>query len=242
MARKNNEPPVEEGAPMWIMTFADMVSLLLCFFILLLSFAKNDLNQFKTLMGSIQNAFGVQVKRKEAEFAAFSPTQFERKELDMSQDNQQILGMMLQLKSMLVEDPALKESARITAEKNGLVMRVPSQSLFQPGSATLRPDVSKVLDKVAAILKENTFNLVIRANSDDRLPDTSPFPSNWELTSSRAAATLRHIVEKLEIPPSRIKAVGFADSLPLVPNNTAKNRSVNRRIEFFFHRAESFSW
>ena len=85
--RGGDEPPVEEGLPAWMATFADLVTLLLCFFVLLLSFAQQDANKFKTLAGSIKNAFGIQIKRKTANFAAFSPERYERSDVTLEKED-----------------------------------------------------------------------------------------------------------------------------------------------------------
>ncbi len=241
--KKGDDKPCEEGLPLWMATFGDMMSLLLCFFVLLLSFANQDITKFRTLMGSIQNAFGVQTKRPDAEFAAFSPSRFERKDVELSEDNRVLLGMVLQLKKLVVDDPELKETSEIASDDQGVVMRVPNGLVFEQGKAIIKPDAAKVLDKVIAFLKEHNFDLVVRGHTDDRLASKDPsFPSNWELTSARAGAALHYIIQKGGIQPSRLKAVGYADSQPLVPNTSDANRFMNNRIEFYFHRPNISSW
>jgi chemotaxis protein MotB len=91
-------------------------------------------------------------------------------------------------------------------------------------------------------LREYTFHCVIRGHSDDNPEKGSSYPSNWELSAARAAAVLRYLVEKGEISPLRLKAVGYADTRPMVPNNSQENRVRNRRVEFFFHRPSALSW
>ncbi len=223
-------------------TFADMMSLLLCFFVLLLSFANQDITKFRTLMGSIKDAFGVQVQRKEAEFAAFSPSQFERKDVELSEDNKVLLGMVLQLKKLVVDDPELKKIADITTDDKGVIMRVPNSQLFDPATPRLSKTSDVVLNKVIAFLKEHNFDLVVRGHTDDKDVESTIYPSNWELSSARAGAILRYIITKGEIQASRLKAVGYADSQPIVPNNTQTNRFLNNRTEFYFHRPSTSSW
>ncbi len=254
MARKKKEapppipkkqaeaPPAEEGLPGWMATFADMMSLLLCFFILLLSFANQDISKFRTLMGSIKDAFGVQVKRPEADFAAFSPSQFERKDVELDEQNKMLLGMVLQLKKLIVEDTELKKSTDITTDDQGVIMRVPNSTLFDTGTPRLTKNSDAVLSKVITFLKENNLDLVVRGHSDDQPVDSTAYPSNWELSSARSGALLRHIIAQGEIKPSRLKAVGYADSQPLVPNNTTTNRFINNRTEFYFHKPSANTW
>lgn len=235
-------PPIQEGLPGWMATFADMVTLLLCFFVLLLSFAQQDANKFKTLMGSVKDAFGVQIKRKDAPFAAFSPTRFERKDVALEQEDKAILGMVLELKAIVFEDPELKKSVKVNAEDQGVVMRYPLPLFFADGSAQLKPGAEKKLQAAIRILKERNVNLVVRGHTSDLSTPTATFPSNWELSSARAAALLRSILTVGEVSPTRLKAVGYADSQPLLPNTSDKNRAINSRMELYFHQPQTKSW
>jgi chemotaxis protein MotB len=131
---------------------------------------------------------------------------------------------------------------KITAEDKGAIMRVPNRMLFDPGSARLKEGAGQVLQNAVTILKEHNFDLVVRGHTDDTAVESSAYPTNWELSSSRAAAVLRWLHEQGEISPTRLKAVGYADTQPLVPNNSDANQVLNRRMELFFHRPETQSW
>ncbi|UZP68184.1 OmpA family protein [Desulfovibrio mangrovi] len=240
--RKADEPPKQEGLPEWMATFADMVTLLLCFFVLLLSFAQQDANKFKTLMGSIKNAFGIQIKRPDAEFAAFSPSQFERKDVELKKDDQQILGMVVELKNIVFDDPNLKKTVKVSAEDQGVVMRFPVGTFFAPGSAELKLESAPLLDGAIKILKERNVNLVVRGHTNDIAPPAGMYPTNWELSSARAAALLREIMSRGDLSASRLKAVGYADSQPLLPNTSDPNRETNNRMELYLHKPEVKSW
>ncbi|MCG8531174.1 MAG: OmpA family protein [Desulfovibrionales bacterium] len=240
--RGNSEPPAEEGLPLWMATFADLVTLLLCFFVLMLSFAQQDANKFKTLAGSIKNAFGIQVKRKEASFAAFSPEKYERDDVQLEKDDEVILGMLLELKNYTLTDPELKKVATITTDGKGLVIRIPVNSFFTPGSASLITGSEKLLDGAINILKQHTVNMVLRGHTTNAPEGSEKFPSNWELSSARAAALLRATMERSKLPPTRLKAVGYAGSRPLLPNTTEENQKLNNRMEFYIHRPKDASW
>ncbi|AGW12044.1 OmpA family protein [Megalodesulfovibrio gigas] len=249
MAKPKNCPPpkkcaeqeCEEGLPPWLATFADLATNMLCFFVLLLSFAQMDVQKFKDMIGSIKEAFGVQTRRPDAPYSAFSPSKLERKEVKMTQDDRAMLGMVVQLNTLL-DDDDLKKSTKVTTDDVGVIMRVDNDALFEPGTATLKPGADKALAKVIAILKEHNYDLVVRGHTDDRPTSNNLYPSNWELSSARAATALRSIIEKGDIRSSRLKAVGYADSQPLLPNNSDENRQTNRRTEFFFHRPGDRSW
>lgn len=239
---KQIEKPKDEGLPPWMATFADLVTLLMCFFVLLLSFANQDLANFRTLMGSIRDAFGVQTERPEATFAAYSPTRLEKKGVKLNQDQKVVLDLTMQLRALMEEDSELKRSTGVTAEREGVLVRVETAFLFKPGQAELGSKAPEMLGKVLKILKEYNFNCVIRGHTDDREEKSSQYPSNWELSAARAAATLRWMVEKGGIDPRRLKAVGYAGTRPLVPNDREKDRARNRRVEFLLHRPEADSW
>ena len=227
--KKPDEPPVEEGLPIWMATFADMVTLLLCFFVLLLSFANQDITKFRTMMGSIKDAFGIQVERKEAEFAAFSPSKYERKDMELSQENKAVLGMVLQLKS-ITEELELQKSLKISTDDQGVIMRVRNDFMFDPGSAKLKTGALKVLDSAIKILKNHNFNLVIRGHTNDLPVKSKIYPSNWELSSARAHAVLHYVREKFGTPPERIMAVGCGEYHPIGDNTTEMGRAKNRRV------------
>ncbi len=240
--KKNTGPPAEEGAPGWMVTFADLMSLLLTFFILVLSFANMDIVRFRDMLGSIQQAFGVQVKRRDADYVAFSPTQFERKDIEISRENEQILSMVVQLRTILQDDETLQKSSGVEADDQGLVLRVDNATLFNPGSAELRPEAKQALDAVIRILRDYNMNLVIRGHTDDVPFRSAQYPSNWELSAARSAAALRYILEYGGFSPTRLRAVGYAGSRPLVPNNTEENRKRNNRVEFYYHSPDTVSW
>lgn len=239
---KNTGPPAEEGAPGWIVTFADLMSLLLTFFILVLSFANMDIVRFRDMLGSIQDAFGVQVKRQDADYVAFSPTQFERKDIEISQENEQILSMVVQLRTILQDDETLQKSSGVEADDQGLVLRMDNAMLFAPGSAELKREAKGALDAAIKILRDYNMNLVIRGHTDDVPFRSAQYPSNWELSAARAAAALRYILEYGGFSPIRLRAVGYAGSRPLVPNNTEENRKRNNRVEFYYHSPDTVSW
>ncbi len=232
--KRCDDQECEEGAPAWLATFADLMSLLLTFFVLLLSFANMDIQKFQDMMGSVKDAFGVQVKRKQDTYIAFSPSRYERDDIPMNQQNREVMGLNMAMQSALQNDETLKKNVDLKPDDSGLLMRISSGVMFKPGSAVLTKEAIPVLDKVIKIMTDHNFDLVVRGHTDDILTSPTTYPSNWELSSARAAAAVRYILENSSISPFRLKAVGYADTRPLVPNTTEANRKMNRRVEFYF--------
>lgn len=235
-------PPPEEGLPPWLATFADLVTLLMCFFVLLLSFANQDAAKFRTLMGSIKDAFGVQTERPEATFAAYSPTRLEKKGVNLNQEQKVVLDLTMQLRALVEQDNELKRSTGVSAEREGVMVRVEAAYLFKAGEAILSPEAPKLLANVLKVLHEYNFDCVISGHTADVDTGAGIYPSNWELSAARAVSALRYLVEQGNIDPRRLKAVGYAGTRPLVPNDKDVDRDRNRRVEFLFHRPETETW
>lgn len=245
MVKQSNKAPQkkgEEGLPAWVATFGDLMSLMLTFFVLMLSFANMDIQKYQDMMGSIKDAFGVQVKRKQADYVAFSPSKMERKDVQLDKENRVLLGMVMRLKALIKDDQELRRNVDISPDDQGVLVRVDNSFLFDPGSAKLKNEAKRALSKIIQTLKERNFDLVIRGHTDNTPLDSDVYPSNWELSASRAAAALRYVAKKGDIPTTRLKAVGYADTRPLVPNTSPSNRARNRRVEFYFHRPEVKGW
>lgn len=228
---QSDPPKPEEGIPPWMATFADMVTLLLCFFVLLLSFTNQDVANFKTMMGSIQEAMGVQKDDPGAFSAPYADTTF--KERKSVQDNREIVELGARIKKS-IRSRDLTKMGRVSSDKSGVMLRLGNQAMFAKGTARLTPSAKKGLQVVIDAMENSDFNLIIRGHTDGDLPGSSLYSSNWDLSAARAARCLRYILENSSIPPGRMKAVGYADAKPILPSTSEENRRINRRVEFFY--------
>jgi len=237
--------PIEVGLPPWMATFGDMVTLLLCFFVLLLSFAEQSETKYRDALGSIKGAFGATEVRAVSDQMAQFDTSKKAKELAarISHDERLLLGVVMRIKSMIEdEDVKLQEGTGVTADRDGVVFSANSAALFQPNSAALTSESTKILDKVIEVLKDYKLNIVVRGHTDDRPVSSKKYPSNWELSAARSAMALDYIINEGGIEINRAKAVGYADTRPLVPNDSAANRLKNQRVEFYLHMPQRDAW
>ncbi|MCJ2163814.1 MULTISPECIES: flagellar motor protein MotB [unclassified Pseudodesulfovibrio] len=243
--KPSEDPPGDEGLPPWMATFADMVTLLLCFFVLLLSFAEQSEEKYRDALGSLKGAFGVREVRAVSEDMAQFNTSATVKELaaSISHDERLLLGVVMRLKSLLEEvDVKMMEGAGVSADRDGVVFSASSAALFYPGTADLKPEASELLDRVIKVLKDYKLNIVVRGHTDDTHISTKKYPSNWELSASRAAVALDYIINQGGIEINRAKAVGYADTRPSVPNDSEENRLKNQRVEFYLHMPQRDAW
>ena len=221
----------------WKVAYADFVTAMMALFLLLWLTMALKPQQKEVISAMFQDQ---ELPTKKAEIASM-PTYVAKDavqgapQFKLSQDEQLRYDVALMIKQIMSQSPEVKQNSGVSSDKFGVLLHVNNAVMFQPGSATLKPEGLKVLDEVTEVLKKHKMNLVVRGHTDDTEATSSLYPSKWELSAARAAAGARYIIEKGGIQSNRVKAVGYADSVPLVPNTSDQNRAINRRVEFFYH-------
>ncbi len=243
-----------EGLPAWVMTFADLMSLLMCFFVLLLSFSEMDAQKFKQMAGSVKRAFGVQrvIPAEDIPMGTsiiaqeFSPG--EPKPTPIKVIQQQTIEQIRQDPSVLqpvnhqvaeTAEKFVEELGReieqglleIEIEDTSLLVRISEKGSFGSGSAKLQRAFAPVLSKIARVLDQSPGKIIVSGHTDDIPIRTRQYPSNWVLSASRAASVVHYITRHGLRDHQRIQIRAYADTRPLVPNNSPANRAKNRRIE-----------
>jgi chemotaxis protein MotB len=219
--KKNGVP----GAPAWMTTYSDMVTLLLTFFVLLLSMAEMDKVKFDQAVGSLRGAFGIVqgTPNQDPKSNVIIP-RFDSIPYDMLQ---RVYKQVL----MNIEKLELDRDIEVAMDRGAMVLRVTEKILFDPGSTSLKNEAGPVLLKVAELVLPLPFEIRIEGHSDNT-PYIEPGQTNWDLSAQRAIAVLKYFAEGKLLPLDRLSAVGYGDQRPLVPNDSIKNRSLNRRVEF----------
>ena len=203
------------GVEPWMATFADMVTLLMVFFVLFYSVEKDNTEKFKSAIDMMVEEDGPDGLAKIM------------KVMDSTE-------VMQNLKEM--RDATKAAEAEETVEDR-IVLRVPGLNLFKKGGAKLTSAARPVLNEIVKIIKTKGKNhkIFIQGHTDDLPIHTAKFESNWELSAVRATAVLRYFFDK-GIDPEKLTATGYADTFPMVPNNTKEGRAKNRRIEFILEK------
>jgi len=242
-------PPA--GVPAYMATLADLFSLLLTFFILLLSFSTMDIVKFRALAESLQEALGKTSYSAEGIFMNNNnPIDFETlgrnsptsMNLEGSAQHQIVVKEITENESLakdiakVVAEAGLQDTVTVKASSRGVLMQVQGQVFFDPGTARLKAVSAPFLDEVARIIASSEHSVSIEGHTDDTPINTAAFPSNWELSTARAISTLRYLVDSNGISADRLSSAGFADTRPLVPNDTAEHQRQNRRVEFVMFR------
>ncbi|UCE71290.1 MAG: OmpA family protein [Nitrospiraceae bacterium] len=240
MARK--EKAEAAGAPAWMATFADMMSLLLTFFVLLLSFAEMDVDRFKDALGSIQAALGAGVlAQKNGMFEkSGSPTTFDITPLAppgglsagaVRNNNDQVMMDV----ERLINERGLRHDVTVENSRRGVILKVQGRMFFSVGTADLKTESHVLLDKIADLMNKFPHNVAIEGHTDNVPVSGGRYSSNWELSSARAVSTLEYLKDNHNIDVKRIHVGGFADTRPVATNYTEEGKAKNRRIEFVFY-------
>ncbi|RAU19659.1 flagellar motor protein [Nitrincola tibetensis] len=252
----------ENDGPGWITTFADLMTLLLVFFVLLFSISSIEMESFEETARSISLALSREGSSNSLiELEVSAPDTSQIPEIDhpvinrSSEDS--FLADQVRFQQALLEaanaelseiatdlNTALNRSdmgswVEIGTPRDGkLNLRVNGAIMFETGSANIRRSMMPVLDSVLEIALMNPgFKLEIQGHTDNTPINTEQFPSNWELSAVRATTVLRFLVEG-GLAPIRVTATGYGDTLPLVPNDSELNQAMNRRIEFVLEKIE----
>jgi chemotaxis protein MotB len=300
-------PP--KGAPAWVMTFADLMSLLMCFFVLLLSFSEMDVQKFKQIAGSMEKAFGVQrtIKANESpkgvsiiaqEFSPGKPqptpvseirqtTSIETpnlellktkekgksKEVATEEDEkerrakeigeglvqaaqqaaeseasaaditeaiaeaivkakqQRLSEQYAMLLNQQLETEVSEGLISVETKDESIIIRIKEKGSFGSGEATLKDGFYTTMERITEEIANTPGRVTISGHTDNIPINTYRFRSNWELSASRAVSVLDFMISSKLLDPSNLEVNGFADTQPLVPNDTPENRATNRRIE-----------
>ncbi len=244
------------GAPRWMTTFADLSTLLLTFFVLLLSMAQTDIQEFKAVLGSIKDAFGVQTEAAgmyqpivpEKAAPAVNSVREDLRNADYVNSlrgepaaasegtKQEVLREEAQRRAeeairAAIERTGAGDQMEVISGKRGIRIRVKGALLFEGGEAELTARAQPFLDDLVLVLDKFPYHLLVEGHTDSQPISTPRFPSNWELSGARASAVLRYLLY-CGIPASRLASVGLADNYPLASNDTPDGRMANRRVEF----------
>lgn len=230
MARRKRAHAAGHGnSERWLLTYADMITLLLALFIILFSISSISKVKFKALAHDVSGGFG-------ASDADNRPAPVEK---NAAQDTESLRELAAALHKY-VRERNLSKKVDVHIEKRGVVVSLRTDSaMFESGSAILAPRAGDVIHALAGFLLtpgNRQRALKIEGNTDDVPIATALYPTNWELSTSRAVAVTRHLSEYDGIAPDRLSAIGLAEWHPIAPNLTDADRLLNRRVDIVVMR------
>ncbi|CAM3909654.1 flagellar motor protein MotB [Vreelandella rituensis] len=260
MSQKNSKIPA------WMVTYADLMTLLLCFFVLLLSFAEIDAEKFRRIAGELSKAFGVQrdipaeqiPMGTSAVFDQFSPATPDRTLLEQIRQRtmeespqleslrnildarlqQQVRAVAQQVEDLL-KDSIEEGVTQVEVDRQRVVIRIQEKGTFVSGSASVTNEFEALLLDMSEVFKGLPGTIAIDGHTDNIPISTRRFQSNWDLSAMRAASVANVLLLNEELSPERLVVQGFADTQPRASNATGQGRARNRRVEITIDLSEA---
>lgn len=238
---KKKCPDCPTCMPEWLAAFGDLMSLLLCFFVLLLSMSSMDAKKVSEAIGSLSGAMSVLeggIQSEVSKKLQQSATPIEAQD-ETAEEVNRVASAVAELNEMTQEGKG--PAVTLEEAQDGFVIELPAALLFKPGSAAIQNDDALLfLKRVALIVGElpNDTKVSVQGHTDNQQPDPkSPYKDNWELSSARAISVLQELLLD-GVDPKRISASGFGEHSPKATNINESGREKNRRVELRFYGAK----
>lgn len=218
----------------WLTTFNDLATLLMVFFVLLFSMSVIDVKKIKEFQSSLQSGLGVMHAGQKASVAVVDARH--RQGAPSAGDGSNPEHSVQQQRSVRKLENSIDQLNELdgvsaTYEQRGIAITLEEDFLFAIGSARVIPSSYRQLNRVARVIRRTQHPVRIEGHTDDIPIQSRQFPSNWELSVTRAVRVLRYFIEKGAIAPHRLSAVGYGAVKPIVNNDSPVNRARNRRVE-----------
>ncbi len=209
----------------WLLTYADLITLLLAFFIIMFSMSHLDAKRFGKISRALSGVLSGETRDplRQPEFddlEGSGPLKISR---------QRVMMRSLELKAFEQGLDNKKFETEIT--ERGLVIHIMESALFKPGGSKLSNGALRILDLVASEIDSIPNHIRVEGHTDNSPISTGRFPSNWELSSVRATEVVRYFINAHGISGKRVSALGYGQFRPIRPNNTIENRAKNRRVD-----------
>ena len=223
--RRSGTPPSRSGHDRWLISYADLVTLLLALFTTLYAASTIDAQKLGPLSSSIREALHTSPAAAVpgAAPAVVAP-------VTVVAGEPQREDLQVRLAQDLAE--ALEtDRIRMHRDARGLILSLPEEAAFAVASSDMSGEARGMIDRIAAAVAPTPNAIRIEGHTDDVPIRTSKYQSNWELSTARASAVVEHLVTTGGLAPERLSAAGYGEFHPRVPNDSPANRAANRRID-----------
>ncbi len=234
--RRRRREEEQENHERWLLTYADLITLLLAFFIMMYTLSKQDAQKYEEVSAYLRAIFtgGTAILRT-GNAAASGPAV----NVNITPTEASNAEIMRQLEEEIQSVTPLEEMKRnfsIFVDDRGIVVRALDKEYFDEGKADLKERAKNTIRRIIPILKKVNRGVRIEGHTDNVPISTQEFKSNWELSVRRATEVVRYIIEWGGFPPELLSAAGYAEYRPLTENTSPENRAMNRRIEIIIEK------
>jgi chemotaxis protein MotB len=211
-----------ENSERWLLTYADLITLLLGLFVILYAMSKIDAGKYAEIVNALGGAFGsskgVMAGNNGVMGSQIPPIANERQKI--AQDIREALH--LETKKLPIA---------ISSSERGITVHIMDELLFASGSADIKESSTPALDSLARVLREIPNDVRVEGHTDNVPISSAAYPSNWHLSVARAVSIAYYLIQTHSLNPEKVSAVGYAEYQPLVPNDSDGHRAQNRRVD-----------
>jgi chemotaxis protein MotB len=215
-----------ENLERWLVSYADFITLLFAFFVMLYAISSLNTGKFRVLSNAIVATF--QHKKEISHKHIVIPKD---NKVSSGKATPQVQTILFRTMQLLVQKSSQRGDMKVVETKEGIVLRIQSRLLFRTGHARVRTEAVPVLKQIAGVLAKSDRELRVRGYTDNQPIRTARYPNNWALSTMRAVNVLTRLIQYGSIDPERIGAAGFGKYRPIASNLTAQGREENRRVE-----------
>jgi chemotaxis protein MotB len=205
----------------WLVSYADFITLLFAFFVVLFAASTVDEKKMRSFAAGFENYMDHSGEGDVSQLPGTLHSDLSVKEVQTSFEQLEA-DLWPEIESGKIE---------LSKEPRGLVMSLSESALFPPGEASLQARSIPIMRKVGVSLSRLPGQIRLEGHTDDSPIRTRLYPSNWQLSTARATAVLKFLINERSMPSDRLSAAGYGEFRPLVPNDSPKNRAKNRRVD-----------
>jgi len=240
-----------ENHERWLVSYADFITLLFAFFVVMYAVSEVDARKMKKLQGSVQFAFHFAGTGGTGEISVFhgpsAPGLVERpvivpelvanpsgKKGINAREERKLRKVGVKAAQILEAEEKIRQLdhvAEVEMQERGVVIRLSIDYLFDPGAADISPNALPLIDRIAEVMAATDQNVRVEGHADATPIHSLLFPSNWELSTARATNLVRYFVGRKNLSPARFSASGYGEYRPIASNDTPEGRARNRRVE-----------
>lgn len=221
MKDKDKHIEEQDNVERWMVSYADFITLLFAFFTVMYAISHVDTGKLEKFAASTKDAFNVNPVHKKQLIEGVMPS------------SNRHLGLEMEIKNALFSLGA-GDYAEVRQDERGIILSFKDNILFESGKAELKGSATDILNAVASIAKKTSHRVLIEGHTDNLPIRNSLFPSNWELSTARAASVLNYLIKNYNLPPDRFAISGYAEYKPVASNETPEGRAKNRRVDIVF--------
>ncbi len=236
MGRRGREPEKAPNHERWLITYADLITLLMIFFIIMYTISNINSKKFAQLSASMTEAL---LGQNSGYILGDAPGPLMIPDSTAAGGRTELASMRKAKEEIekYIEKQGLKSKVEVSQEERGLVISLKEALLFNKGSAQITPPAREVILKVGQVLSQLPNNIRIEGHTCNLPIHTAQFPSNWELSTARATNVVRFLVTEVGIKPEKLSATGYGEFRPVAPNTSEANRARNRRVDIVVLRS-----